>query len=194
MIKTFVFGKLIKMYTIPSDQIDDLNTKYEKVKKDLDSFGPVLAGRLDSELQFTKILESTKIYTTLTDCISEYIERCVEYELLLQGGPLEILSCWINDMKPGEYNPPHTHHNLQGYSCVLFLKVPEFINDAKDPHKFKDGQLGFIGVDGVGTNWITPKVGDFYIFQAGHQHCVMPFKSVNNEIRRSMSFNFIFKH
>ena len=96
-------------------------------------------------------------------------------------------------MKPGEYNPPHTHHNLHGYSCVLFLKVPEFINDAKDPHKFKDGQLGFVGVDGVGTTWISPKVGEFYIFHASHQHCVMPFKTVNNGIRSTMSFNFIFK-
>ena len=129
MTKTIVFGKIIKKYNIPLDQIKDLNQKYEEVKDNLGSFGPRLA-----------------------------------------------------------------HHNLTGYSSVLFLKVPEFINDAKDPHKFKDGQLGFIGVDGVGTNWITPKVGDFYIFQAGHQHCVMPFKSVNNEIRRSMSFNFIFKH
>ena len=194
MTKTLVFGKIIKKYNIPLDQIKDLNQKYEEVKNNLGSFGPRLAGRLDSELQFTKILESTKIYTTITECISDYIDSGVEYGLLLQGGPLEILSCWINDMKPGEYNPPHTHHNLTGYSSVLFLKVPEFINDVKDPHKFKDGQLGFVGVDGVGTTWLNPKVGDFYIFQASHQHCVMPFKSVNNEIRRSMSFNFIFKH
>ena len=194
MTKTIVFGKIIKKYNIPLDQIKDLNQKYEKAREKLGSFGHRLAGRLDSELQFTKILESTKIYTTITECISDYVESSVKYGLLLQGGPLEILSCWINDMKPGEYNPPHTHHNLTGYSSVLFLKVPEFINDAKDPHKFKDGQLGFVGVDGVGTTWLNPKVGDFYIFQASHQHCVMPFKSVNNEIRRSMSFNFIFKH
>ena len=194
MIKTRVFGKIVKQYKVPINEIKDLNNRYEEVKKDLKSFGSKLAGRLDSELQFTKILESTEAYSTIVKCIDDYITDSVKFDILDQGGPLEILSCWINDMKPAEYNPPHTHHNLSGYSTVLFLKVPEFINDVKDPHKFKDGQLGFTGVDGIGTTWLNPKVGDFYIFQASHQHCVMPFKSVNNEIRRSMSFNFIFKH
>jgi len=107
---------------------------------------------------------------------------------------LEILSCWINDMKEGEYNPPHTHHDNTGWSSVMFLKVPEFINDVKDPHKFKDGQLGFTDVDGVHTTWMEPEVGHFYIFEAKHQHCVMPFKTkIKGEIRRSMSFNFIQK-
>jgi len=76
----------------------------------------------------------------------------------------------------------------------LFLKVPEFLNDVKDPHKFKDGQLGFTDHDGIGTKWIEPKVGELYIFEAKHQHCVMPFKTKTpGEIRRSMSFNFIVK-
>ena len=193
MIKTRVFGKIVKQYKVPINEIKDLNNRYEEVKKDLKSFGSKLAGRLDSELQFTKILESTEAYSTIVKCIDDYITDSVKFDILDQGGPLEILSCWINDMKPGEYNPPHTHHNLSGYSTVLFLKVPEFINDVKDPHKFKDGQLGLVGVDGVGTTWIEPEIGDFFIFHASHQHCVMPFKSVNNEIRRSMSFNFIFK-
>ena len=158
MIKTRVFGKIVKQYKVPINEIKDLNNRYEEVEKDLKSFGSKLAGRLDSELQFTKILESTEAYSTIVKCIDDYITDSVKFDILDQGGPLEILSCWINDMKPGEYNPPHTHHNLSGYSTVLFLKVPEFINDVKDP-----------------------------------QHCVMPFKSVNNELRRSMSFNFIFK-
>ena len=39
---------------------------------------------------------------------------------------------------------------------------------------------------------IKPKVGDFYIFQADHQHSVMPFKTKEpGKIRRSMSFNFL---
>ena len=72
--------------------------------------------------------------------------------------------------------------------------MPEFLDDTKDPHKFRDGQLGFIDPDGVGTRWVEPKVGDLYIFEARHQHCVMPFKTkIPGEIRRSMSFNFIIK-
>ena len=124
--------------------------------------------------------------------MTDYIDTLVKVNLLPERKPLKILSCWINDMVTGEYNPPHTHHDMTGWSTVLFLKVPEFINDAKDPHKFKDGQLGFVSTDGVGTTWMEPKVGHFYVFEAKHQHCVMPFKTkIKGEVRRSMSFNFI---
>jgi len=62
----------------------------------------------------------------------------------------------------------------------------------KNPHKFKDGMLGFTHVDGSRTTWMNAEVGHFYIFEAGHQHCVMPFKTKKEgDIRRSMSFNFI---
>ncbi len=81
----------------------------------------------------------------------------------------------------------------QGGLLFYFLKVPKFIDDTKDPHKFKDGQLCFI-MHGNSCKYLNPKVGDFYIFRANHQHCVMPFKTKKpNEIRRSMSFNFIEK-
>ena len=124
--------------------------------------------------------------------MNDYIETLEKVDLYGGNKNLKILSCWINDMQEGEYNPPHTHHDLTGWSTVLFLKVPEFINDVKDPHKFKDGNLGFISTDGTGTTWMEPKVGQFYIFEARYQHCVMPFKTKEKgDIRRSMSFNFI---
>ena len=94
-------------------------------------------------------------------------------------------------MQPHEYNPPHTHHDLTGWSTVLFLKVPNFINDVKHPHKFKDGKLGFFARDTY-CDFYDCKVGDFYIFEASHQHFVMPFKTNDvDPVRRSMSFNFI---
>ena len=47
---------------------------------------------------------------------------------------------------------------------------------------------------GNSCKYLNPKVGDFYIFRANHQHCVMPFKTKKpNEIRRSMSFNIHLK-
>ena len=105
---------------------------------------------------------------------------------------LDIISCWINDMKEGEYNPPHTHHDNTGWSTVLFLKVPEIINDVKHQHKFRDAQLGFVWDNGAGVKYFDPVVGDFYVFKANHQHAVMPFKTkIKGDVRRSMSFNFI---
>jgi len=190
--QTTLFGRIIKRYDIPLDAIQDLNNRYEAHKEKLNSFGPRLAGRLNSEKEFTHLLAETKASKYIVDCMNDYINTLDDLGKFDQEKKLKILSCWINDMKENEYNPPHTHHDTTGWSTVMFLKIPEFINDAKDPHKFKDGQLGFIGHDGIYTTWTTPKVGHFYIFEAAHQHCVMPFKTkIKGEIRRSMSFNFV---
>jgi hypothetical protein len=192
--QTTVFGRIVKRYDMPLKAIDDLNHKYEDHKKNLNSFGSRLAGRLDSELEFTNLIGKTKISKNIVDCMNDYIETLEKVNLYSGTKQLEIISCWINDMKEGEYNPPHTHHDNTGWSSVMFLKVPEFINDVKDPHKFRDGQLGFTDVNGTNMAWMEPEVGHFYIFEARHQHCVMPFKTkIKGEIRRSMSFNFIQK-
>tara|TARA_R100000149_G_C5828760_1_gene105126 strand:+ start:66 stop:608 length:543 start_codon:yes stop_codon:yes gene_type:complete len=177
---------------MPLDLIKDLNNRYEDHKNSLNSFGPRLAGRLDSELEFTHKISECKISATIVDCMNDYIESLEKNNIFIGSKKLQILSLWINDMQEGEYNPPHTHHDNTGWSTVMFLKVPEFINDAKDPHKYKDGFLGFSDVDGQHSTWFEPKVGEFYIFEAKHQHFVMPFKVKNKgDIRRSMSFNFI---
>ena len=192
--QTNVFGRMVKRYDMPVEAIKDLNFKYEEEREKLNSFGSRLAGRLDSELEFTNLIGKTKIAKNIVDCMNDYIETLEKVNLYNGNKQLEILSCWINDMQEGEYNPPHTHHDNTGWSSVMFLKVPEFIDDVKDPHKFKDGQLGFTGVDGISCIQMEPKVGHFYIFEARHQHCVMPFKTkIKGEIRRSMSFNFIEK-
>ena len=179
-------------YKIANKYIKDLNKRYEAAKDGLNSYGSRLAGRLDSELEMLNIIQSTDSFPQIVKCMEKHMKQSIEFKCLpSQSYALDIIGCWINDMKAGEYNPPHTHHDGSGWSTVLFLKVPEFINDAKDPHKFKDGSLCFI-MGGNTTYYITPKVGDFYIFHARHQHCVMPFKTKDSKgTRRSMSFNFI---
>jgi len=192
--QTNVFGRLVKRYDMPLEAIDDLNTKYEERREKLKTLGPRLAGRIESEREFTRHIGETKIAKYIVDCMNDYVDTLEKVNLFLGTKELEILSCWINDMKEGEYSPPHTHHDKTGWSSVMFLKVPEFINDAKDPHKFKDGFLGFTDVNGTAVTWMEPEVGHFYLFEATHQHCVMPFKTkIKGETRRSMSFNFIQK-
>jgi hypothetical protein len=190
--QTTAFGRIVKRYDLSLKDIDDFNIKYEAHKEKLNSFGARLAGRLDSELEFTHLLGETNISKSIVDCMNDYMETITQINLFEKKKSLRIISCWVNDMKEGEYNPPHTHHDNSGWSSVLFLKIPEFINDVKDPHKFRDGQLGFTSVDGTNMTWMEPKAGHFYIFEARHQHCVMPFKTkIKGEIRRSMSFNFV---
>ena len=195
--RSLVFGKIVKEYQLPLNEIDQLNSVYEKEKEKLSSFGNRLAGRLDSELGFSTLIEKCDIYKSITDCMSDYINSCRVFFNDYNSSKinLEIISCWINDMKAGEYNPPHTHHNNKGWSTVLFLKVPHFVNDLKkDAHRFRDGQIFFHNTDVSGGQWFFPKVGNFYIFEACHSHSVMPFKTVRDtDTRRSMSFNFITK-
>ena len=196
--RSLVFGKIIKEYKLPLNEIEQLNGVYEKEKDKLNSFGDRLAGRLDTELDFTAIIEKCDIYKSITHCMSDYVNSCKVFYSDYDTRPvnLEILSCWINDMKAGEYNPPHTHHDNQGWSTVLFLKVPHFVNDLKkEAHRFRDGQIFFHNVNVDAGQWIMPEVGNFYIFEACHTHSVMPFKTVRDtDIRRSMSFNFINKN
>ena len=71
--RTYTFGRIIKRYDIPLDLIEDLNQKYEEHKKNLNSFGPRLAGRLDSELEFTHKISECKVAATIVDCMNDYI-------------------------------------------------------------------------------------------------------------------------
>tara|TARA_R100000664_G_scaffold33991_1_gene53215 strand:- start:1885 stop:2487 length:603 start_codon:yes stop_codon:yes gene_type:complete len=190
--KTYVFGKILKKYQVPLDEVDDLNVRYEKRKQNLEWAGKKLAGRIESEKQILEFLGETKIWPTLQNYIKDYLISLNNFQLSSDPSPnVKLTNCWINDMVSHEYNPPHTHYDLKGWSCVLFLKIPEIINDATSNHKFRDGQLGFTNIYGIGVEWIEPKIGDYYIFEASHQHCVMPFKSAKKgDVRRSMSFNF----
>ena len=192
-----VFGKIICKYKAPQEFVDEINAKYEDVLKNtnlLTSYGKDLAGRLDSELSMMPIIQTSKIFKFITQCMSDYVDTCAEYGLVKPGPHnLDILSCWMNDMKPGEYNPLHNHNGptCEGFAGNLYLKVPEFINDVTEPHKFKDGQVTFVAPNAKNVESYVPEVGDFYIFAADHLHSVNPFKSKNNEIRRSMPLNFL---
>jgi hypothetical protein len=190
--KTIVSGRIIKKYKIPLSQVEELNKKYEDNKHSLESKGAKLAGRLDSELESTKVIQSLPIFETIKKCMNEYMISLNHFSLTPKPMyNLKIITMWINDMQPREYNPIHTHHDGTGWSTVMFLKVPNFINDAKHKHKFRDGALGFIFPENK-TMFYEPSVGDFYIFEASHQHFVLPYKTNDSDpTRRSMSFNFI---
>ena len=193
-MKTIVDGTIIKKYEMPIDMVDELNEEYDKRKKSLDSSGKKLAGRLDSELNIINFLPKLQIYNKINFSIQDYMMTLNNFGLLSKPQiKTQIISCWINDMKENEYNPVHVHNGPtnHGWSCVLFLKVPEFVNDVKHEHKFRDGQLCFLGFDRK-VMWHEPQVGDFYLFQANQPHTVYPFKTkIKGEIRRSMSFNLI---
>ena len=93
-----------------------------------------------------------------------------------------IQNLWINFMKAGEYNPPHTHSG--SYSFVLFLQVPEEIK--KESADFKGigpgpGHIRFkYGEEQpeiMTKHSILPVANEMWIFPASLYHSVPPFKS-----------------
>ena len=124
-MKTILTGTVIKKYEVPIEMIDELNNEYEKNQNSLISESKDLAGRIDTELGIKNILPSLKIFKKIDFFIKDYLMTLNNFGLLSNPQiKTHIRSCWINDMKEGEYNPVHTHNGPTnaGWSCVLFLK------------------------------------------------------------------------
>jgi len=105
-----------------------------------------------------------------------------------------ILMSWVNFMRAGEFNPPHTHPNCD-LSSVLFVKIPEAL---KEEHKkftgtgSGPGSLSFTYGESqphaISRRSFFPEEGDLFIFPATLTHFVAPFMSKGERI--SMSANF----
>lgn len=182
--------------TLPDKTINKLITLTDEIleSENKERWGHQLAGQIDSEYNIplesvpVDVLEALHAFTNI------YLEH--QYQLSIPAMPLnfktKINFMWFNDMKSGEYNPPHIHKTV--ISSVLFLKVPEFQPRDIPNKKQVDGVLQFIGR--VGTPdfhfqkniiAVNPHVGDIYSFPSSMMHLVSPFEASSS--RRSISFN-----
>ena len=105
-----------------------------------------------------------------------------------------ILMTWVNFMRAGEFNPPHTHPNCD-LSSVLFVKIPKALKKEHSKHSIRGpgpGSLSFnygeIQPHGICQRFFFPEEGDLFIFPATLTHFVTPFLSKGERI--SMSANF----
>jgi hypothetical protein len=178
------------------------------------SHGNNLAGQIEEEfiiphedLKNCKVVIGGKegtVHQMLESLVTEYIKNCYRQVGLSTNGerlanaPREVAlqSCWIVNQKPGEYNPIHLHTRCH-ISAVFYLSIPEFLKSTK-PSRQDDGCIVFIGPNSnsrLSSNLVRwkPSPGDMFIFPSHLQHCVYPFRSKNNEARRSVSFNASFK-
>ena len=151
-----------------------------------------LAGHLDEQYK----LDRTKIMPKLEMFLEGY---CIGYNKWRGGGGMKpqakLLSMWINYMKAGDFNPPHSHGG--DLSFVAFPDVPEEL--AEECAAFKGtmrgpGGLSWIYGDGdhtcISVVHQLPKTGDLYIFPACLKHYVFPFKSPVTRV--SVSGNIMF--
>jgi len=129
--------------------------------------------------------------------IDPYLQAFGEAYQNWYGKPItqtSILMSWVNFMRAGEFNPPHTHPGCD-LSSVLFIKIPEAL---KEEHKkftgtgTGPGSLSFTYGEfqphAISTRYFFPEEGDFFIFPATLTHFVTPFMSEGERI--SMSANF----
>ena len=138
-----------------------------------------LAGHIGEQYK----LDRTKIMPKLAVFLEAY---SIGYNQWRGGGGMKpkakLLSLWINYMKAGDFNPPHSHG--ADLSFVAFPDVPKEI--IEECGEFKGtmrgpGGLSWIYGDGdktcISVVHQLPKTGDLYIFPASLKHYVFPFKS-----------------
>ena len=171
------------------------NESIEKIlsfcKKDiLLDYRKELAGHIDEEY----LLNNDDLFPILAPYINSYVLALQEKMGVVINKNIKMTDAWVNYMKQGEFNPPHSHS--KDLSCVLYLNIPDDINKNKINHVAKSsvpGSIQFLYGEKIKYNLFSqtffPEKGDFYIFPAWLQHYVFPFKS--KEERISVSANFI---
>ena len=121
----------------------------------------------------------------------------------------DAFNAWVVNSYSGDYNPLHSHgvKTQAGLSCILYLKVPEQIENIADPSEEGislnqssgnvDGFTYFTWGDGdnqdvnrfkpVTEEYVKPEVGTMLIFPNWLRHAVMPFYGDGE--RRTFSAN-----
>ena len=104
---------------------------------------------------------------------------------------LKVVSCWANNMKSGDFIPPHIHTNCL-FSSVLFInEIPKKIMEENSKYMVGKprgpGSLNFIYSVSKTNQHIQemnymPQKGDYFIFPKDLMHWVFPFKSKCNRI------------
>ena len=151
-----------------------------------------LAGHLDEQYKLNR--------NTIMPKLSVFLEGyCIGYNKWRGGGGMQpkakLLSLWINYMKAGDFNPPHSHG--ADLSFVAFPDVPKEIEEECAAFKgTMRGPGGISWIYGEGDKTCIsvvhqlPQTGDLYIFPAALKHWVFPFKSPVTRV--SVSGNIMF--
>ena len=194
----FPFGPLLGHVSIKQKHIDELLKRGRETTED---YRQNLAGHLDKENAYTKddrqwFMENFQeyIHPYMTNFARMVPSEGGHHGYLGNIKGLSLYSLWINFMKQGEYNPPHTHNC--DFSFVIYLQVPDDI--AKHEKEFKGSGAGpgcvsfYYGEQQPlikHEHHFIPVTGDMFIFPAKLRHMVSPFKS--KEERISVSGNLI---
>ena len=151
-----------------------------------------LAGHLSEEYK----LDADELGPKLAVYLEAY---SIGYNQWRGGGGMQpkatLLGIWINYMKAGDFNPPHSHG--ADLSFVAFPDIPKEITEECTAFKgTMRGPGGISWIYGEGDKTCIsvvhqlPKTGDIYVFPASLKHYVFPFRSPVTRV--SVSGNILF--
>ena len=182
-VKHYAFGPLVTVQTIHPDLLKTMKQLARVAKREKHRHNKYLAGLIAEEYRF-KLEDNKKVAAMFGPHIDEYIKQGMtysggDYRQLLEDGAAVLQGTWVNYMKAGEFNPPHTHGGL--ISMILYLDVPELIDQsAKEVEgntlpgavSFRWGENQPLSINLAAA---APKTGELYIFPAHVEHQVTPF-------------------
>ena len=195
--KYYNWGPLLFKTNITPEECQQLLEDGKKCRKEIYNHRSKLAGHLKEEYQLNDMEGFLKWF-------NKYLKMYVNAFYRWKGNPtnatakLHLHSIWINYMKAGDFNPPHTHGS--DLSFVIYPSIPKKI--LEENKSFKGNRNPGGGPGGISftygatkPNYITavdhlPQTGELFIFPADLTHWVFPFKS--NVERVSVSGNLQF--
>jgi hypothetical protein len=192
--KFFYWGPFLFHTKITPEECQMILKEGKKSRRKSNDHRSKLAGHLSEAY---KITNEKRIIEWLKKYFNAYANG---YNKWLGQGTMKpnftLNSLWINYMKANEFNPPHDHG--ADLSFVLYPDVPkEITQENKDFKGTMRGPGGISWIYGQGDKTCIsvvhqlPKTGDIYIFPAGLQHWVFPFRSKVERV--SVSGNILFE-
>ena len=175
------FGPFVMKTKLP-DYI--INRLLEDGKKELKSYNKSLAGHLKSQLLYNS--ETTGWFYNETSPIWQCYrdQHCEFHGLDKIQVELDAHDLWVNFMKPGDFNPLHTHGG--DYSFVVFVDIPKELKKEQEAFEGTSSVPGALQFEyGVSQRpkWSTtghaviPETGQMFMFPALMQHWVVPYKT-----------------
>ncbi len=196
------FGPPIYQSDIGEEFLNFLNLIASQSKEEKRNVGATLAGNISE--QYSAVLKENQSIEFLDKIRRHVFNAIIEFEKKYNTSNEEYIyldkfqfhlgpGAWINYQHSGEFNPLHNHTGQ--LSAVIYIDVPECIAEenqsALQTNAPSSGKISWVygSIDYATDYHFThqPKTGEIFLFPAGLQHMVYPFKSDVERI--SMSFN-----
>ena len=193
---------------LPMEVIDEINSHIDETTTEDASGG--LVGQINQNDK------SAQLVFNLTDEVGQLVKNQIDLygkSYVNKGFGRDVTAdafeAWTVHSYAGDFNPLHSHgvRTSAGLSCILYLKVPEQIENIADPSEEGislnqssgnvDGFTYFTWGDGdnqdvnrfrpITEEYVKPEVGTMLIFPNWLRHAVMPFYGDGE--RRTFSAN-----